>query len=92
VSELIDEYDIRPEEVLDIRVGIAEHSLLHGGAIDQPTDVTSAQFSLGFSIALRIAKRANDLTFIWTPRFGMTKKSWAVAKGKGVCSSRCAWG
>lgn len=62
VSRLTDEYDIRADEVVDIKVGVAEHSLLHGAAIYQPIDVTSAQFSLAFSIALRIVKRSNDLS------------------------------
>ena len=86
VSELIDKYDFKPKEVVDIRVGIAEHSLLHGGAIDQPTDVTSAQFSLGFSIALRIAKRANDLNLymdatLWDDEeiIGLSRKVRAYA-------------
>jgi 2-methylcitrate dehydratase PrpD len=68
IAELTDEYDIRSDKVVDIRVGIAEHSLLHGAAIYQPTDVTSAQFSLGFSIGLRIAKRSNDLKLYMDPK------------------------
>jgi 2-methylcitrate dehydratase PrpD len=68
VSELTDKYHVRPDEVVDIKVGIAEHSLLHGAAIYQPTDVASAQFSLGFSIALQIARRANELSLYMDPR------------------------
>ena len=67
VSQLIDEYDIHANEVAEIRVGIADHSLAHGAAIYQPIDVTSAQFSLGFSLALQIVKRANDLKLYMDP-------------------------
>jgi len=68
VSELTHKYPVQPDEVVEIDVGIAEHSLLHGAAIYQPTDVASAQFSLGFSIALQIAKRANDLHLYMDPK------------------------
>jgi 2-methylcitrate dehydratase PrpD len=68
VAELTDQYDVKLNEVREIKVGIAAHSLLHGAAIYQPTDVASAQFSLGFSIALRIAKRSNDLRLYMDPK------------------------
>ena len=67
VSDLTHQYDLTPGEIAEIRVGIAEHSLLHGAAIYQPTDVASAQFSLAFSIALAIAKRSNHLSLYMDP-------------------------
>ena len=67
---------MKPNDIAEINVGIAaKHSLLHGAAIYQPTDVASAQFSLGFSIALRIAVRSNDLSLYMDRTFGMTKRS-----------------
>jgi 2-methylcitrate dehydratase PrpD len=59
---LIEKHRFRPEEVQEIRVGIAETSLAHGGAIYEPYDVASAQFSLPFSMAVRLLKNDNDLS------------------------------
>jgi 2-methylcitrate dehydratase PrpD len=67
VADLTEKHQLTPEDVEEIKVGIAEHSLLHGAAIYQPTDVASAQFSLGFSIALTIARRSNDLSLYMDP-------------------------
>jgi 2-methylcitrate dehydratase PrpD len=46
---LIDRDHIRPEEIDEIQVGLSETAAMHGGAIYEPFDVTSAQFSLPFS-------------------------------------------
>jgi 2-methylcitrate dehydratase PrpD len=59
---LIERDHIRPEEVQEIQVGLSETAAMHGGAIYEPRDVTSAQFSLPFSLALRLLKNANDLS------------------------------
>ena len=78
VAELTEKHQLTPDDVAEINVGIAEHSLLHGAAIVQPTDVASAQFSLGFSIALTIARRSNDL------RFYMDPSQWAKQDISGL--------
>lgn len=61
------EHDIKPEEVDRIRVGMAEYALLHGAGIGRPQDVIGAQFSLGFSLALALIKRNNDLDHYRNP-------------------------
>jgi 2-methylcitrate dehydratase PrpD len=93
VSDLTHQYDLAPGEIAEIRVGIAEHSLLHGAAIYQPTDVASAQFSLAFSIALAIAKRSNHLNLYMDPalwndeeilRLARKVKAYAHAEARGA--------
>lgn len=62
VAQLMEQHNIQAEQVEEIRVGISETSLTHGGAIYEPHDVASAQFSLPFSVALRLLKKDNDLS------------------------------
>lgn len=69
-GKLIDQYGIRPDDVKEIRVGIREYALMHGAAIVTPTDVLSAQFSLAFSLALRLVMGRNDLDLY------MNEKLW----------------
>src|SRR6185503_3556274 len=48
-------------QVAKIDVGVNEGILLHGGTIYQPKEVIEAQFSLRFSLALRLLTGNNDL-------------------------------
>ena len=58
LSELVQSHDIKPADVERIDVGCrTEHSLTHVGAIYEPKDVLGAQFSMAFSLAIRVAKR-----------------------------------
>lgn len=61
VNRLVAEHDIAAEDVVRVRVGLSQHALLHGTAIRQPRDVVSAQFSMGYSIALALTRRGHDL-------------------------------
>ncbi|MFP6850449.1 MAG: MmgE/PrpD family protein [Pseudomonas sp.] len=61
LSEIMREREFAPSDVESIRVGLAAWAIPHGAAIVRPTDSISAQFSLAFSLALRIVKRRNDL-------------------------------
>lgn len=70
LSQLIAENGINPEHVERIEVGLNEHVILHGGAIQKPRQVVEAQFSLRFSLALRLLKGSNDL------RFYMDQELW----------------
>jgi 2-methylcitrate dehydratase PrpD len=70
LAKMIEEHRFGADEVDEIRVGISETSLSHGGAIYEPHDVASAQFSLPFSLALRLLKNGNDLSFY------MDRKLW----------------
>jgi 2-methylcitrate dehydratase PrpD len=92
LAKLIEEHKIRADDVEEIQVGISETSLSHGGAIYEPHDVASAQFSLPFSLALRLLKNDNDLSLymdskLWTdPKvlaLARKVKSYADPKAKG---------
>lgn len=52
---------IAPKDVANITAGVNEGILLHGGTIYEPGEVIEAQFSLRFSLALRLLKGNNDL-------------------------------
>jgi 2-methylcitrate dehydratase PrpD len=92
LANIINEHHIAAEDVEEIQVGISETSLSHGGAIYEPHDVASAQFSLPFSLALRLLKNDNDLSLymdskLWTDSqvLALAKKvkSYADPKAKG---------
>jgi 2-methylcitrate dehydratase PrpD len=68
LSELVESHDIKPSDVERIDVGCrAEYSLHHVGSIYEPQDVLGAQFSMPFSLAIRVAKRSNDLKLYTDP-------------------------
>ena len=67
LADLKQEHGFRADEVQEIRVGISETSVKHGGAIYEPHDVASAQFSLPFSLALRLVKDDNSLSNYMEP-------------------------
>jgi 2-methylcitrate dehydratase PrpD len=62
LADLKGEHGFRADQVREIRVGISETSVKHGGTIYEPHDVASAQFSLPFSLALRLVKDDNSLS------------------------------
>jgi 2-methylcitrate dehydratase PrpD len=61
LDNLVREHGIDPRQVTRIKVEVNEGILLHGGTIYQPKEVIEAQFSLRFSLALRLLKGNNDL-------------------------------
>jgi len=68
LTELVESHDIEPTNVERIDVGCrAEHPKTHVGAIYEPQDVLGAQFSMPFSLAIRVAKRSNDLKLYTDP-------------------------
>jgi 2-methylcitrate dehydratase PrpD len=67
LETLIEENGIRAPDVKAIEVGVNEAVLMHGGSIVAPAEVIQAQFSLRFSLALRILKGSNDLRFYLDP-------------------------
>ena len=67
LDSLVREHDIDPRQVMKIRVEINEGILLHGGTIYQPNEVIEAQFSLRFSLALRLVIGNNDLQHYLDP-------------------------
>ena len=80
LSKLIEEHRFGPDDIEEIRVGISETSLSHGGAIYEPHDTASAQFSLPFSLAIRLLKNDNDLSFYMDPKLWTDPKVLALAK------------
>ena len=67
LDHLIRANDIEPGQVDKIEVGVNEGILLHGGTIYQPREVIEAQFSLRFSLALRLCRGNNDLEHYLSP-------------------------
>jgi 2-methylcitrate dehydratase PrpD len=61
LDNLVRTNNIQPIQVAKIEVGVNEGILLHGGTIYQPKEVIEAQFSLRFSLALRLLQGNNDL-------------------------------
>jgi 2-methylcitrate dehydratase PrpD len=80
LSKLIEEHRFGAADVDEIRVGISETSLSHGGAIYEPHDTASAQFSLPFSLAIRLLKNDNDLSFYMDPKLWTDPKVLALAR------------
>jgi 2-methylcitrate dehydratase PrpD len=67
LDNLIRANNIEPRQVAKIEVGVNEGILLHGGTIYQPKEVIEAQFSLRFSLALRLCQGNNDLQHYLDP-------------------------
>jgi 2-methylcitrate dehydratase PrpD len=63
LDKLVRENRFQPKEVKKIEVGVNEGVILHGGTIYEPKEVIEAQFSLRFSLALRLLKGSNELKF-----------------------------
>lgn len=61
LTEIMKRHEFAPSEVQSIHVGLADWAIPHGAAIVRPVDCIGAQFSLAFSLALRVLKRCNDL-------------------------------
>lgn len=80
LTKLIEEHRFGPDDIDEIRVGISETSVSHGGAIYEPHDTASAQFSLPFSLAIRLLKNDNDLRFYMDPKLWTDPRVLALAK------------
>ena len=80
LSKMIEEHRFGADDIDEIRVGISETSLSHGGAIYEPHDTASAQFSLPFSLAIRLLKNDNDLSFYMDPKLWTDPKVLALAR------------
>jgi 2-methylcitrate dehydratase PrpD len=63
LNKLMTEHRFKASDVLRIRAGLPDKVLLHGAGIRYPHDVISAQFSLAYSLALRLVKQDNALEF-----------------------------
>ena len=61
VDRLVREHGFTAADVVRIRAALPEKVILHGAGIRYPRDVISAQFSLAYSLALRLIKGQNAL-------------------------------
>ena len=77
---LVERDHIQHEEIQEIDVGLSETAAMHGGAIYEPYDVTGAQFSLPFSLALRLLKKDNDLSLYMDQSLWRDSNVLALAK------------
>jgi 2-methylcitrate dehydratase PrpD len=80
LAKIMEDHKIRADDIEEIQVGLSETSLSHGGAIYAPHDVASAQFSLPFSLALRLLKNDNDLSLYMDSKLWTDPKVLALAK------------
>jgi 2-methylcitrate dehydratase PrpD len=67
LRHLIDEHSFGAGDVTRIVVSTAPWAVHHGGATGRPTDMISAQFNLGFSIAMRLLEGSNALPLYLDP-------------------------
>lgn len=79
-SELIAKHDLSSEDIQEISVGVGESSKLNNASIYEPKDASSAQFSLAFSLALRLIKGSNDLSFYTDPSMWSDSQVLATAR------------
>jgi len=63
LDRLMNEHWFGAQEVERIEADVNEAVTLHSGTIYEPTEVIEAQFSLRFSLAIRLLKGGNDLRF-----------------------------
>jgi 2-methylcitrate dehydratase PrpD len=67
LDRLVRTNNIEPGQIARVEVGVNEGILLHGGTIYRPKQVIEAQFSLRFSLALRLCRGNNDLQHYLDP-------------------------
>lgn len=80
-EHLLREYGFAAAEVRHIRIGISDSSMLSGWAsIYEPEDVCGAQFSIPFSVALRIVAQRNDLGAYMDPEMRSNSAIRQVAR------------
>jgi len=82
LDNLVRKHNLKPEQVTRIEVAVNEGILLHGGTIYQPKEVIEAQFSLRFSLALRLLEGNNDLPHYLDSK--MWNDSVILAVGKKI--------
>lgn len=69
MGQLLTRQPFKAADVQSIKIGVQAYTIKHGAGIVMPTDVVSAQFSLAYSVALRIVKGANDLPYYIEPQY-----------------------
>ena len=68
LDSLMCEHKFTAREIERIEAGVNEAVTLHSGTIYEPREVIEAQFSLRFSLAIRLLEGSNDLRFYLDPQ------------------------
>jgi 2-methylcitrate dehydratase PrpD len=92
LDNLIRQHKIDANQVAKITAGVNEGILLHGGTIYQPKEVIEAQFSLRFSLALRLLEGNNDLPHYLNPAMWNDPAMLAIGKKIELSSDPTAVG
>jgi 2-methylcitrate dehydratase PrpD len=92
LDNLIRQHNIDANQVAKITAGVNEGILLHGGTIYQPKEVIEAQFSLRFSLALRLLEGNNDLPHYLNPAMWNDPVMLAIGKKIELSSDPTAVG
>jgi 2-methylcitrate dehydratase PrpD len=80
IERITDEHAFEAADVHSIDVWVQPNALMHGASILHPTDVISAQFSLAFSIGVRIVKGSNELSDYLDPDLWDDPSIYALAE------------
>lgn len=80
LREIMERESFSASEVSGIDVGLAAYAVAHGGTIVHPTDTLSAQFSLAFSVALRLLRNGNSLDAYTDPALWSDAELLAMAE------------
>lgn len=80
LAALIKEHGIKAKDVDRIDVGLNERFILHGAGISVPHDTIGAQFSLAFSLAIRLLKGSNALSLYADPALWRDPQVLALSK------------
>ena len=68
LAAVMAQHTFSPADVTRIDVWVQPNALLHGASITEPTDTISAQFSMAFSLGLRLTRGANNLQDYMNPQ------------------------
>ena len=91
LDNLVRKHHLDAEQVTKIEVAVNEGILLHGGTIYQPKEVIEAQFSLRFSLALRLLEGNNDLQHYLDPAMWSDSAMLRVGKKIELFQIRRQW-
>ena len=79
-GRIMDEHEIRADDIAEITVEVREYTIKHGASIVTPTTILGAQFSLAFSLGLRSVKGRNELADYFDEKLWTDPRIMAVAK------------
>ncbi|MBI2987337.1 MAG: MmgE/PrpD family protein [Deltaproteobacteria bacterium] len=80
MERLMQEHKLQPDQVEEINLWVNRSYLTHVGSIYEPTDTLSAQFSMAFSLGLRLVKGRNELRDYMDPSLWKDPQIMAVGK------------